>query len=76
MYGHPLIPSVVDDGGRYGEEPTMNPELFLDLAKQRHAELSRAAETYRLAAAAKAPREPRSRRTGGGRFLHRTATAR
>jgi hypothetical protein len=54
----------------------MNPELFLDLAKQRHAELSRAAETYRLAAAAKAAREPRSRRTGGGRFLHRTATAR
>ena len=55
----------------------MNPELFSDLAKQRHAELSRAAETYRLAAAAKAAREPRHRRAGRGSGLfRRTATAR
>jgi hypothetical protein len=54
----------------------MSPEMFMDIAKQRHAELSQAADAYRLATEAKAGREPRSRgpsRTS--RFLRRAAIA-
>lgn len=54
----------------------MSPEMYLDIAKQRQAELSQAAERYRLAAEAKTGRGPRSRRNRrAARFLRRPAIA-
>jgi hypothetical protein len=39
----------------------MNPETYLDVAKQRHADLTKAADDYRLAALARSKSESPAR---------------
>ena len=54
----------------------MTPETYLDVAKQRHADLMRAADNYRLAASARSKDEssaPRSHRVR--RLFRRPAIA-
>jgi hypothetical protein len=53
----------------------MNPETYLDVAKQRHRELTRAADDYRLAASARSSDEPRPRTSKVRRFFRRPAIA-
>jgi hypothetical protein len=53
----------------------MNPETYLDVAKQRHQDLMRAADDYRLAASARSTNEPRPRTSRVRRLFGRPAIA-
>ena len=53
----------------------MTPETYLDVAKQRHADLIRAADAYRLAASARSENESPARSRRVRRLFRRPAIA-